>query len=133
MRFKKALRIFAAALVCTCLAIPVSATETLKVLGQLNPAATTLSTLYTVPASTSTVVSTIVIANQVGTTGTFRVSIQPACATVDPKHYIAYDTAVPANDSIILTIGVTLATTDCIRVYASSTSLSFNAFGSEVQ
>jgi hypothetical protein len=37
---------------------------TYKVLGQLNPAATTPTTLYTVPASTSTVVSTITICNQ---------------------------------------------------------------------
>jgi hypothetical protein len=107
--------------------------ETLKILGQVNPSATTLTTLYTVPASTSTVISTIVVANEAGSSASFRLSIQPACATVDPKHYIAYDTALPANDSIIITLGITLATTDCVRVYASASTVSFNAFGSEVQ
>lgn len=109
------------------------ATETLKTLGQLNPSATTLTTLYTVPASTSTVISTIVITNQAAGAGSFRVTVQPACATVDPKHYLAYDTPIPGNDSIILTLGITLATTDCVRVYASASTMSFNAFGSEVQ
>ena len=111
---------------------PALAAETIKVLGQLNPSATTLTTLYTVPSSTSTVVSTIVVANQAASSATFRVSIQPACATVDPKHYVAYDALVPANDSILLTLGITLATTDCIRVYASTTTISFNAFGAEL-
>lgn len=103
-----------------------------KVLGQLNPSATTLTTLYTVPSVTSTVTSTLVICNQASTSGTFRVAIRPAGATIDPKHYISYDTVVPANDSISLTIGITLATTDVVSVYASSTSFSFNLFGSEI-
>lgn len=106
--------------------------EVLKVLGQVNPSATTLTTLYTVPASTSTVVSTITVTNQAASAGTFRVSVQPACATVDPKHYVAYDVAIPANNTVILTFGITLATTDCIRVYASASTMSFNIFGSEL-
>ena len=42
-----------------------------KVLGQSNPAATTLTTLYTVPAVTSAVCSTLSICN-VGVSTTFR-------------------------------------------------------------
>jgi hypothetical protein len=105
---------------------------TYKVLGQLNPGATTLSTLYTVPSATSTVVSTLMICNQAATTGTFRVAVRPNGASIDPKHYLSYDTVVPANDSIGLTLGITLATTDVVSVYASSTSISFNLFGSEI-
>jgi hypothetical protein len=105
---------------------------TYKVLGQSNPAATTATTLYTVPASTSTVVSTINICNQSASADSFRVAIRPAGATLDPKHYIAYNTAIPALDSISLTIGITLATTDVITVYAGTSTLSFNLFGSEI-
>jgi len=104
---------------------------TYKVLGQLNPAATTPTTLYTVPASTSTVVSTITICNQ-WANDSFRIAVRPAGATLDPKHYIAYNTAIPAYDSISLTIGMTLATTDVITVYAGTSTLSFNLFGSEI-
>jgi len=105
---------------------------TYKVLGQSNPAATTATTLYTVPASTSTVVSTINICNQGATANTFRVAIRPAGETLAAKHYLAYDTAIPGLDAISLTIGITLATTDVVTVYAGTANLSFNLFGSEI-
>jgi glucose-6-phosphate dehydrogenase assembly protein OpcA len=105
---------------------------TYKVLGQLNPSATTATTLYTVPASTSTVVSTINVCNQAATAGTFRLAIRPAGDTLSALHYISYDTSISANDSISLTIGITLATTDVITVYASTATMSFAAFGSEI-
>ena len=103
-----------------------------KVLGQSNPPAATATPLYTVPASTSAVVSTITICNQSSSADQFRIAIRPAGATLAAQHYIAYGTAIPANDSISLTIGITLATTDVITVYAGTTNLSFNAFGSEI-
>jgi glucose-6-phosphate dehydrogenase assembly protein OpcA len=105
---------------------------TYKVLGQSNPAATTATTLYTVPASTSTVVSTIVIANLAATAATFRISIRPAGAAQTNAMYVAYDVTVGASDSTALTLGLTLATTDVITVYASTANLSFNAYGSEI-
>ena len=105
---------------------------TYKVLGQQNPAATTLTTLYTVPSSTSAVVSTLMICNQATATATFRIAIRPAGANLDLKHYLSYDTTIPANDSIALTLGLTLATTDVVSVYASTTTLSFSLFGSEI-
>ena len=103
-----------------------------KVLGMQNPAATTATTLYTVPASTSAVISTINICNQSASATTFRVAVRPAGAALAAQHYLAYDTALPANDSIALTLGVTLATTDVVTVYAGSATVSFAAFGSEV-
>lgn len=105
---------------------------TYKVLGQSNPSATTLTTLYTVPAATSTVVSTISICNQAGTSGTYRIAIRPAGAAIDPKHYLVYGATVGASDSVLLTLGITLATTDVISVYGSSANMSFTAFGSEI-
>ena len=105
---------------------------TYKVLGQSNPAATTATTLYTVPASRSTVVSTITVANQAATSATYRIAIRPAGETLAAKHYLAYDSAVTANNSTMITIGVTLATTDVITVYASSATVSFSVFGTEI-
>ena len=105
---------------------------TYKVLGQSNPAATTATTLYTVPSSTSTVVSTIVICNQAAAAATYRISVRPAGGAQTTAMYLAYDVAVAANDSTALTLGITLATTDVITVYSSTTTLSFTAFGSEI-
>lgn len=107
-------------------------TVTYKVLGQINPSANSLSTLYTVPANTSTVVSTLCICNQASSSGSFRVAVRPAGATIDPKHYIAYDTPIPSNDTIHLTIGASLGNTDVVSIYASSSTMSFNLFGSEI-
>lgn len=103
-----------------------------KVLGQNNPAATTNTTLYTVPASTAAVVSTITICNQASSAATYRIAVRPAGASIDPKHYIVYGATVAASDSTALTLGITLATTDVITVYASTATLSFNAYGSEI-
>jgi len=105
---------------------------TYKVLGQNNPSATTATTLYTVPSSTEAVVSTIVVANQAGTAGTYRLAIRPDGESLAAKHYLAYDVALPANSTHTYTIGVTLNAADVITVYASSTSMSFNVFGSEI-
>jgi hypothetical protein len=103
-----------------------------KVLGQSAPSATTNTDLYTVPSAISAVVSTIVVANRAATAATFRIAIRPAGATISNEHYIAYDSTVAANDSITLTLGISLATTDVITVYGSTANLSFNAFGVEV-
>jgi len=103
-----------------------------KVLGQQAPAATTATTLYTVPSSTSTVVSTIVICNQAAAAATYRISVRPAGGAQTTAMYLAYDVAIAANDSTALTLGITLATTDVITVYSSTTTLSFTAFGSEI-
>lgn len=103
-----------------------------KVLGQSNPAATTLTTLYTVPTSNSTIVSTLNICNQSTSGSLFRVAVRPAGASISGQHYLAYDTPIAGSDSISLTLGMTLASTDVVSVYANNTSLSFTAFGTEI-
>lgn len=105
--------------------------QILKTLAQLNPSATTLTTLYTVPAVTTTAVSSVTVCNQSASDATFRISVAVAGAADTAKQYLYYDQTVYANDTYIATLGLTLATTDVIRAYASSTTLSFQAFGSE--
>lgn len=103
-----------------------------KVLGQLAAAATTEEALYAVPASSSTVVSTIVIANRGATATTYRLAVKPTAATTLANvHYIAYDVAIAANDSVALTLGLSLASGNAIRTYAGNANLTFSAFGSE--
>jgi glucose-6-phosphate dehydrogenase assembly protein OpcA len=103
-----------------------------KVLAQNSPSATTVTTLYTVPSSTSAVVSTIAICNRSGGSSSFRIAIRPAGAALANQHYLNYDTTVPPNDTIFLTVGVTLATTDVVSIYSSSANLNFSMFGSEI-
>lgn len=104
-----------------------------KVLAQNNPSATTETTLYTVPSNTSAVVSTISVCNQAGTSGTYRIAVRPAAdGSTAAKHWIVYGATVAASDSIMLTLGLTLAAGDVVRVYSSSANMSFSAFGSEI-
>ena len=102
-----------------------------KVLGQVNPSATTATTLYTVPSAKSAVISSLTICNQASSAATFRVAVRPAGATLAALHYVAYDVAVGAADTTVLTLGITLATTDVVTVYASTATISFNAYGDE--
>ena len=90
-----------------------------------------LVTLYTVPSATSSVCSTLAIAN-LGVSTTFRVAIRPAGATIANQHYIIYDNYVNQYDSILLTLGFTLATTDVVTVYAGTATIAFSLFGTEI-
>lgn len=103
-----------------------------KVLGQVNPAANADTDLYPVPAATETVVSTITICNQSGASPTFRIAVRPDGAAIAAKHYIAYDSPLGPNDTVTLTLGITIDATDVITVRASTANVSFSAFGSEI-
>ena len=106
--------------------------QTYKTLAQSNPSATTLTDAYTVPASTSTTISTIVVANRSSTATSFRISVAVAGAAGDPKQYLYYDIPIPGNDTFCATLGITLASTDVLRVYATLATLSFSLFGVEI-
>ena len=106
--------------------------QTHKILGQANPAATTLTTVYTVPAATQAIVSTLSVCNTGSTATTYRIAVRPAGASVATQHYVAYDVALPANDTATLTLGVTLATTDVVSAYAASANVAFHAYGVEI-
>jgi hypothetical protein len=117
--------------------------NTYKVLGQTGSSgnygngaqtltATTNTNVYTVPAATQTVVSTIVVCNQSSSAGTFRIAVRPTGAAIGAHHYLAYDTAITGNNTTALTLGVTLNATDVVTVYASASTMSFTVFGSEI-
>lgn len=104
-----------------------------KILGQVTPAANTANTVYTVPAATNTVISTVNICNLDNVARAFRLAAVKSGEAIANKHYLAYETAIPASDSIALTIGITLSANDSISVFANSTAnIAFSVFGSEI-
>jgi hypothetical protein len=105
--------------------------QTHKVLGQVNPSAASLTTLYTVPESTQAICSTLSVCS-VGVSATFRVAVRPAGATLANQHYLIYDAVVNANDSFYLTLGISLAATDVVSVFSSTNTLAFSLFGVEI-
>lgn len=106
--------------------------DTAKVLGQSNPVAATLTAAYTVPAATSAMVSSITVANRSAVATSYRISIAIAGAADNNAQYIAYDVPISGNTTHTLTLGIGLATTDVVRVYATLATLSFNIFGIEI-
>jgi hypothetical protein len=107
-----------------------------KVLGQVSTStlgAVTEGDLYTVPAATTAVISTVSVCNLTATAATYRIAIRPAAdATTANKHWVVFGATVAASDASFLTLGITLAAGDKIRVFGSTNTLSFSAFGSEI-
>lgn len=105
-----------------------------KVLGQIAPSATTHTAIYTVPASTTVVVSTVNICNTGSSQAKVRLWVAVAnegSGTPTAKQYILYDAALNGSEALALTIGLTLAATDKLYGYSSVANVSFQAFGQE--
>lgn len=103
-----------------------------KVLGQEEPAATTETTLYTVPASTEAVCSTLSVCNRAASSATFRVRIKINNASDADKQFVVYDAPIASKDTLLLTFGATLGAGDVVRVYSSNADTAFQLFGSEI-
>ena len=103
-----------------------------KVLGQAIPAFNSNVDLYTVPASTSAIISTVNVCNQSTSNITFRLSIRPAGVTGTSKHFIVFDSPLPAQDTMAVSLGMTLGNTDVITAYSFQGNVSFAAFGTEI-
>jgi hypothetical protein len=63
---------------------------------------------------------------------TYRVAVRPAGATIANQHYLVFDSWVNANDTVLLTLGISLAATDVVSVQASTATVAFSLFGTEV-
>lgn len=103
----------------------------LKVLGQQMPPDTNPVTLYTVPPSTSTVVSSFVVCNQAGTASTFRIAISAAGGSLATPDYIFYDCPINANDTVSISSGITMQTGAVVRCRSGNGLISFSMFGQE--
>ncbi len=105
---------------------------TYKVLGQIEPSANSVTTVYTVPSATQAVVSTITACNQGTGSANIRIAVQPNAETLADKHYVLYDVAIAAGQTAAFTLGITADAADIISVRASTATVSFNVFGTEI-
>jgi hypothetical protein len=96
----------------------------------LYPAAGVETALYTC-ATTSVVISTLMVANTAGTTDTITVRICIANAADTPSQLIFSGTSVSPNGVLSLTAGLTLASTDVIKVTSVNGTCAFQVFGQE--
>jgi len=98
------------------------------ILGQSAPAATTNTTVYTVPASTVAVVN-ISVVNRGGSAATVRVALAAGSTPTDDE-WIEYNTSV-GSTSVLERTGVVLDATKNVVVYASSADTSVSVYGLE--
>ena len=106
-----------------------SAAVTTGAVGRLNPS--TWTTLYTVPASTAAVVSTIIVDNPTTASAQYRIGTS-STTTPTLAETIIFDSTIAANDSVTLTLGLTLQAARNIMVMSNSPEIGFVAYGSEV-
>jgi hypothetical protein len=62
----------------------------------------------------------------------YRIAVAVAALADTAKQYLFYDTPVAGNETQSLTIGISLAASDVIRVYNTLATLSFSVFGVEL-
>jgi hypothetical protein len=87
-------------------------------------ASTSSTTLYTVPSSTTAVVTNILVANTASSSATFDLLLDDVL--------IANDVVIGANDSTIIELKQVLATTKTIKGLASATTVNFHISGVEI-
>ena len=87
-------------------------------------AATSSATLYTVPASTTAVITNIAVTNTAGSAGTFSLLLDDVSL-----HTTA---AIAANTTVYIDLKQVLATTKTIKGFASATSINFHISGVEI-
>jgi hypothetical protein len=105
---------------------------TLKILGQSAPSAATYTNAYTVPALTSTVISSITVCNRSSTPTSFRIMVGTTAASQPVNaEALYYDLAIPGNDTFVFTGGLTLETGKIVVVYNTLATLSFSIYGQE--
>lgn len=101
-----------------------------KILGQVSPTLNTETNLYVTPTG-SAIISTLMICNTNALQQTFRVSISAGGGATATKDYIYKDVLIAGNDTFAATLGITLATGDTVRVYASANNVAFSCYGQE--
>ena len=99
---------------------------------QVEPAANTYTTLYTVPADTQAIFSAINVCNTASSPATFRIAFRPDGEALQDKHHIIYNATIAGNDTYMINQGMSMDTTDILSVFASTASVCFIGFYAEV-
>ena len=103
-----------------------------KIIGQSAPTTTSNVDLYTVPADTYAVISTIAVTNTSTLPAVAKIFLREAGATASTSNAFVYNSSFPGNSVTTMTLGVTLSATDIITVQSGTEdALTFHVFGSE--
>jgi hypothetical protein len=90
------------------------------------------TTIYTVPSATESICSTLAICNRGVENVLYDIAVRPNGATLEDKHLVTFDALVGGEDTVTLTLGISLDAADVIQITASSPELSVTMFGNEI-
>lgn len=91
------------------------------------------TTLYTCPAATSMVSSSLIVCNRGSSAAFYQVAVSTATGQPSNDKFIIYNDIVGPNDTVALSIGLTAdATNKYVLVSASTANFTFALFGSEI-
>ena len=99
------------------------------ILGQSAPSATTDTSVYTVPASTLSVVNINVLNRSSANPVNVRIALA-ASATPTSSEYIEYDVTVPAK-GVVERTGIALNAGEQVVIYVSTADTSVSVYGLE--
>jgi len=107
-----------------------------KILGQIQTTANVLTTIYTVPAATNTMISTITICNQSSNTVSVNVAANVSGSAVTTRNFIVSGYALGAAETLVLEPRVSLNVGSILSANITganaSSNISINAFGVEI-
>ena len=103
-----------------------------KVLGQKSPAANTETIIYTTPATTNAIVSTITINNHDDEIRSYSIIVRPDNESANDKHFIIRGGVLPPRELISITGAVTMNEAVHLSCNTNGGAVTFNAYGAEV-
>jgi hypothetical protein len=107
-----------------------------KILGQIQTTANVLTTIYTVPAATNTMISTITICNQSPNTVSINVAANVSGSAVTTRNFIVSGYSLGAAETLVLEPRVSLNVGSILSANVTganaSSNISINAFGVEI-
>ena len=107
-----------------------------KILGQIQTTANVLTTIYTVPAATNTMISTITICNQSPNTVSVNVAANVSGSAVTTRNFIVSGYALGAAETLVLEPRVSLNVGSILSANITganaASNVSINAFGVEI-
>jgi hypothetical protein len=100
-----------------------------KCLGQSYPDANTLTDIFTVPDGCTATLQAMSIANGTSSSDTYSWSVAIGGQEDEPWQYVHSNILIDANNSFIVSPGITLAPGDVVRVISQNGNCVFNLFG----
>lgn len=101
-------------------------------LGRANPGAATPGTLYTAPASTKAMVTSLYICNTGASPDSIRVWVVPSGGAAANSNAIYFDMPIPVGNTFLANAVPLLETGDFIVVQSANGNCTFTASGIEI-